>query len=112
MPQKNFLNPHKIVSAGNMASNITSATVDVRYLDNISIQLNFTGTPTGTFAVKGSVDNSTFTALNLSETPSATGSAATLLLDLNQLSVPYINVIYMATSGTGSLDVWVSGKAI
>jgi hypothetical protein len=112
MPCRNFLNPFQLVSAGDMSATITSARVDIRYLDNISVQLNFTGSPTGTFDVLGSIDGINYIALTISPALAATGSGGQLLVDLNQLSVPFIKVRYNFTSGSGSLDVWVSGKEV
>lgn len=123
MPVKNFLPPNLIVDDGDMTqATITSDVTDIRYLDNISIQCIFTGTPTGSFALEGSLDyykingavqnTGTWTPITLSSTPAASGSAGNILLDLNQLSFPYIRIVYTKTSGTGTLNVYISGKAI
>lgn len=116
----------QIVTAGDMsAATVTSGVADIRIFDNVGMQINFTGTPTGTFAVQGSVDYladafnpavvknaGNWTALTLSPSPVASGAASTILLDLNQLSFPYIRVVYTKTSGTGTLNVYVSGKSV
>lgn len=112
MSSENFLNPHKITSAGDMSADVTSPGVDARYLDDMVFQCNFTGSPTGTFSVQGSVDNSTWTALALTTSPAASGSASTVLIDVNQTACPYVRCVYTFTSGTGSLDIWVSGKGL
>lgn len=120
---KNFLSPVKIIDAGDMSqASITSSVTDIRYLDNVSIQCIFTGTPTGSFALEGSLDyykingavqnTGTWTPITLSSTPAASGSAGNILLDLNQLSFPYIRVVYTKLSGTGTLNVYISGKAV
>lgn len=123
MPVKNFLPPNLIVNGGDMSqATITSDVTDIRYLDNISIQCIFTGTPTGSFALEGSLNyykingavqnTGTWTPITLSSTPAASGSAGNILLDLNQLSFPYIRIVYTKTSGTGTLNVYISGKAV
>lgn len=122
---KNVLNAFKTVTAGDLSANLTSPVTDIRYLDNIAIQLIFTGTPTGTFVVQGSLDYmrafseearavnaGTWTTITLGSTLAASGAAGNILVDLNQLSFPYIRVVYTRTSGTGSLDMWVEGKAV
>lgn len=109
---KNILNAVKVVDAGDMSADVTSDPIDVRYLDNIAIQCNFTGTPTGPFYVQGSVDKSNWASLTLSGSPAAAGSDDTVLIDVNQVSVPWLRVFYDRTSGTGSLDVWVAAKGI
>lgn len=120
---KNALTPHQIITAGDMTGNITSDPTNIQYLDNVSIQLNFTGTPTGTFSVQGSLDyqqaspyakavTGNWIDLTLSPAPAASGSASQILLDLNQLSFPWVRVVYTFSSGTGSLDAYISGKAV
>lgn len=120
---KNVLSPHQIVTSGDMSGNITSDPTNIQFLDNVSMQLNFTGTPTGTFTVQGSLDyqqTSPFAKaaignwidLTLSPSPAATGSASQILLDLNQLSFPWIRVKYTRSSGSGTLNAYISAKAV
>jgi hypothetical protein len=110
--RKNTLSPFKTITSGDMSGNLTSKVTDISHMDNVSIQLNWTGTPTGTFAVQGSLDQANWVSLALSPTPGAAGAAGNILLDLNQLSFPYIRTIYTASSGSGSLDAIISGKMV
>jgi hypothetical protein len=120
MPRKNALIPYQIVSSGNMASNVTSKVTNIQFLDNISVQANFTGTPTGTLNVQGSVDYSQDAQGNVINagnwititTNSPSGSANQVLFDLNQLSFPYLRLQYVASSGSGTLNAYVSGKEV
>lgn len=117
---KNALTPIQFISAQSMTGTITSNPINVQYLDNISIQLNFTGTPTGTFELQGSLDYSPGPLANtgnwigmvLPEVPVASGSADTILIDMMQLSFPWIRVVYTPTSSTGTLNGYLSGKAV
>lgn len=120
------LPPFQIVTAGDMSGNITSTVTDVRNFDNVAVELVFTGTPTGTFSVEGSLDYGyqaggnfnpavnagTWTALSLSPTPAASGGAGSVLLDLNQISFAFIRVKYAFTSGTGTLNAYIAAKAV
>lgn len=111
--RKNVLTPYHAITSGDMSANVTQSTpTNIQYLDNVSIQLNFTGTPTGTFQVQVSLDKANWIALSLSPTPGATGAAGNILLDLNGLSMPWIRVAYLSTSGTGTLDAYISGKMV
>lgn len=122
--RKNQLPSYQSITDGDMSGNLTSDVTDIRYMDNISIQLVFTGTPTGAFSVEGSLDYNrpdpttgvtnpgTWTAMSFTTPPVASGAAGTILLDLNQLSFPFIRVTYTAGSGSGTLQCWVSGKAV
>ena len=119
---KNFLPVIQIITAGDMSADITGPATNISYLDNVAIQLNFTGTPTGTFSIQGSLDHKeyngqivnagNFVPLTFSSTLAASGAAGQILLDLNQLSFPYIRIVYTRTSGSGSLDAYISAKAV
>lgn len=119
---KNFLPVIQVITAGDMSANVTGPATNISYLDNVAMQLNFTGTPTGTFSVEGSLDHKeyngqivsagNFIPLSLATTPVASGAAGQILLDLNQLSFPYIRIVYTRTSGAGSLDAYISAKAV
>jgi hypothetical protein len=67
-----------------------------------SIQLVWTGTPTGNFTLQGSQDNITFTTLTGS-TVAAGGGAGSFIIKDSTPYYKYVQVAYTATSGTGSL---------
>lgn len=111
-----------------MTTTLTSNAVGIQFMDNISMQMVWTGSPTGAFAVQGSLDYKqlapggvipptienagTWTAITLSPSPAATGSSGDWLLDLNQLSFPWIRIVYTPVSGSGNLNVTVAGKEV
>lgn len=115
---RDWLPPYQTITSGDMTGSLTSLVTHLLFKDNVSIQLVWTGTPTGTFAVQGSVDynqqagTGTWTAITLNPAPAASGSADNALLDLNQLSFPYIRVVYTAVSSSGTLQCWISAKAL
>lgn len=118
---KNVLPPYHAIIAQSMAADITSPVSNIQYLDNCMIQLNFTGTPTGTFDVQVSEDyrfqgdpsnTGNWVSLPLAPAPLASGSADQIVLDLNQLPGPWIRVVYSRTSGTGTLDMYITAKMI
>ena len=114
------LPPYQIINAQSMTGTnvITSSITDIRNIDNVALELVWTGTPTGTFSVQCSIDYNpqlqagTWTALTLSPSPAASGSASSALIDLNQLGSPYIRVQYTNASSTGTLNGWIAGKAV
>ena len=120
---RGFLKPYPIIVAGQMSGNLTSDVTSINYLDNVSIELDFTGNAQGAFAVEGSlsyfqdiygneVNAGTWTPITLSPAPVAVGVNGSILLDLNQLSFPWIRVTYTAVSGTGTCDALISAKQI
>lgn len=120
---KRTLPSYKLVAAGDMSASITSLATNIQQVDNVGIQLNFTGSPTGTFSVQVSADHTEdvnknvivaghWESLTLSPTPTASGTSGDIYIDLNQLSAPWVRIVYTRSSGTGSLDAYVTGKAI
>lgn len=119
----NLLLPVTMVSSVSMATSITSSVLEIKEQDNVGIQMIWTGTPTGTFSVQvsinyqrdinGNVTNAgTWTSIPLSPAIAAAGSADNAYVDLNQLSAPYIRVVYTRSSGTGTLNVLGIGKGV
>lgn len=102
---------------------LTSPVLNIRFLDNIGIQLNYTGTPNGTFAVQVSADHEqdpqgnttvpgTWIAVALNPAPVAAGVASNIYIDLNQLSSPWLRVQYTNTSSVGVLNGFATAKAV
>lgn len=97
---------YTLLSAGDMSGNLTSNEVDVGFKHNVAFHLIFTGSPTGTFYVDGSLDKENWEALSFDPTNIlAEGSAGSHLLDLPFVSWPYLRVRYVASSGSGSLKI-------
>jgi hypothetical protein len=123
---KQVIKPYKVISAGDMSqSSLTSAVSNIQGVDNIAYQVNFSGSPVGTFDVQVSMDfqpgvspnsapanSGTLISLPLSSPVAASGSAGAAYLDLNQVSAPFIRIVYTKTSGTGSLDALIVAKSI
>lgn len=120
MPRKNFLNPTRLTSAGDMSGDVTSSAVDVRYLDSAALQAVWSNgsTPVGVLTVQGSVNygqpgvTAAWTTISLSATLNVSGSSGSAIADLTQITYPYVRMVYTRSSGSGSLDIWVSGKEI
>ena len=110
---RNFLTPYTIINAGDMsAATVTSLVTNIKNYDDVSIYLSWTGTPVGTFAIYGNHSNDTTNGVPLTLTPSPTaaGSAGSILIDMKLLSFPYIYVIYTKGSSTGVLTGTIAGK--
>ena len=76
-------------------------------MDNIGLEVTYTGTPTGTFSVMVSNSGINFYALTFS--PALTqpaGSGGGYAIDLNQFPFQFIMLQYVNASGTGTLTVY------
>lgn len=124
MSRKNNLRVYQNITAGDMSTaSITSSVTNIQFLDNIGIQLDFTGTPTGTFQVQVSANHAqdefgnvtvpgSWIPITLSPSPAASGSADSIYIDINQTSAPWIRVVYTRGSGTGVLNGYITGKLL
>jgi len=126
MAAKTFIKPFKVLASGDMSqTSLTSEITSIQGVDNIAYQFVFTGTPTGTFTIEVSADYAPGTGPNsepansghwdtLPITPAlvAVGADGSVFVDLNQMGAPYIRAVYTKTSGTGSLNIFITAKAI
>lgn len=108
-----------IANSDMSAASITSDPTNVLFMDNVQVQLNYTGTPTGTFQVQVSSDYDPTTAtagnwvpIPFGSTISATGAADQIILDMNQLPAPWVRVVYTRSSGSGTLNMYLTAKEV
>jgi hypothetical protein len=134
MSRRNYLNTYPIITSGSMTSTstVTSKVSNIQYLDNIGIQFDWTGSPTGTFQVQisanyaqdtqGNVTNAgtwiplTLTywngTANVTGTTVPTSVGSPVYLDLDFVSAPWIRAVYTNVSGSGTLTAVIVAKAV
>lgn len=106
-------------------SQINSAVQNVQNFDNLGLEIAWTGTPTGTITVNGAVNNPNTNPYSATNPISANnaltfdpildqpaGADGGYLIDLNQFPFPYIQVQYVNSSGSGTLNVYIFEKDI
>lgn len=100
------------VAGGTMASTNTiySNILDVSRMDNIGLELNWTGTPTGTISVLVSNSGVNFYALSSPTISQPSGSASGTTVQLNQLPFKYMMLSYTNASGSGTLTAFIQLK--
>lgn len=119
----NVIKPVKIFDAVAMTASRTSEVIEIMDQDNVAIQLNWTGAPVGTFSFqisndyveddRGNVLNQgNWITLPLSPAISAAGSPDQALVDLNQMGAAYVRVVFNFTSGSGTLNGFLTAKGI
>lgn len=101
------INSH-LVSAEAMTGTITSSMMDIAELSGFAAHAIFTGAPVGTLSISASNDGTNFKAVG----SQAVSGAGQYMLNVDRAHYRYIRVEYAFTSGTGTLDVYVSGKKI
>lgn len=105
---------------------LLSSGLYVGNLDSIGIEVTWTGTPTGTLSIAGSVSAIDQFLVNnvpkivpavnyyaLTFVPALTqpsGSAGGYLIDLQQYPFPYLQIQYANSTGTGVLNAYLFGK--
>jgi len=104
----------KIIKDGIMTGTdvLTSISMNIGMMVFASVQLVWTGTPTGVIKLQGSNDENTWTDLVELNTKiiQPAGSAGDLLIDLNQLSFKFLRVKYTNASGSGVLNIEAHNK--
>lgn len=129
MASKSVSPSYKIFDAVSISGTnaVTSSVSNILYRDSVGLQFNWTGNPTGTVDVQGSIDFSpgltqnggrpdvpnagTWTSITLSPSPSVSGSSS-ILIDMNNLSFSNIRAVYTNTSGSGTLTGWIVSKSL
>jgi hypothetical protein len=87
------------------------------------MEVSWTGTPTGTITINAAVNNpypDPYSATNPIPSQNSltfdpvlaqpSGSSGGYVIDLNQYPFPWLQVQYVNTSGTGTLNVWIFEK--
>lgn len=110
---KNITKAFKIFDAGDMSGNLTSETIPCERLDNVAVQLMWTGTPTGDFFVDARIsEDAPWTELDLDPAVVAGGSASDWIMSFGQTPYSELRVRYVRSSGSGELTGWARAKAL
>lgn len=112
-------------SSQSMAASFNSLPTMIKYLDNISYQINITtSNSTGTFSIQGSNDfqaadglstaaTGNWVTLTLSGTPTAAAANDNIMITMNQLPFRAIRLVYTSTiAGTGTCDCYIAAKQL
>lgn len=105
-----------------MGASFNSKAMKIELFDDMGIQMNCVGTPSGTFAVSVSNDHKelngtvvrvgNFIPLSLPQVPTVSGSTAYLGVNVQLLGFLWFRVEYTRTGGTGTCNLWLAAKMI
>ncbi len=104
--------PSGVVS-GTMSSTNTiySNIIDVAKMDNIGVEVTYTGTPTGVISLLGSNSGSAFYPLTFNPAlAQPAGAAGGYLIDLSGYPFKYFMLSYVNASGSGTLKAYLQLK--
>lgn len=109
---------YSLVTNQSTASNFTSQAYQTLNIDVEAVQVNYTGSPSGSFSVQGSVDGINYATLYVSVNgvpPSAsvavTANPSPILFDIYGSGIEWLQLVYTG-SGTGSFSAFVCGKRL
>jgi len=103
MSIKNAYGNLTYVVGHSLGASFNTAPINLQYFGGAVISLVWTGTPTGTFQVAGSVDGMNFDPL-IMNAASASGSAGSFIFDVTTTQLPFLQVQWIYTSGSGTLN--------
>lgn len=124
MAGKDAIRRLRMVEDGNLAADITSKPINISRMKGAMIQITTAGggSPTGDFEVQASLDyepnmdgsektgTGTWVPLTLSSSPALAGADADLIIDIIETQAPWIRLFYDRTSGTGTMQAYLSAK--
>lgn len=123
MSRKNTLKSSVIVNGVSTASNFDtfSTPTNIDYLDNLGIQVVWTGSTVGVLEVYGSNDDASKSTTRLpvkwskfefGSTINVDTTNSDLLIHMNQVPYSWIALKYTATSGTGTMTATITCKEV
>lgn len=112
--RKNVVKSFKMIDAGAMSADITSAATNVINLDQASIHLRWNGTsPSGSVVVEArNGEKDPWYALDMGGTISISGASGDHQIVFAEMPFTDIRLRYVRVSGTGSLDATLSAKQV
>lgn len=105
-----FILNKKTLDNDPMSATVSGTSIDVSSSTYCAVQIVWSAgsTPVGSLQIEGSCDGSTFSAVG--SAVSISGNTGNSLTNLGAIGYPYIRATYTRTSGSGTLNVYISTK--
>jgi len=99
----------KVIVDGDLATTLTSEVIDVRLQYGWSVIAAWAGSsPVATLKVQASPDASTWVDVGVST--GISGATGSYFVNKEWQFYPYLRIVVTPTSGTGTIQVWFTGK--
>lgn len=114
MGRKSVVPGFKLVDSQSLASNITSDVVSVKNLDQASIHLEWSGVfPVGAVTIEArNGEQDVWYELDFGSSIDISGASGNHQIVFNQMPFSDIRLQYSATSGSGTLDAFITAKVV
>lgn len=121
---KNVVFPKHLSISQDMGATFSSPVMQVIQEDIMAVQINYTGSPTGTLSLQASVDYDPVTDsgnwVDMYLTVNGVGgttlalpdTASPIFLDVYATAAPYLRVRYVRASGSGTCDIYYSARRL
>lgn len=108
---RRFIQPYQVIASGDMSGAIASPSVDISNVDDISIVYEWAGTsPVGTLFVQVKNGDSPWSVLDISPPAAISGNSGNNNIQITNVSFKELRLTYTRTSGTGTLNAYLTGK--
>lgn len=122
MSSRPIFTPHSVVTNGDMSGNITSEPTIIQNLSMVSYDISWTGTaPVGVISLQvsntykqnaaGKVSVAgNWNTVTLTSPTAVSGATGNGFIDVDAIAGYAVRVVYTRTSGTGIMNITVTGK--
>jgi hypothetical protein len=105
----------KILDAGSMGADVESDEVLIDQIYGFAIQAVYTGTPNGTLKIQASCDDVQKSSdvtnwIDVSGATATITAAGSVIIQVPYAFYKWFKVVFVRTSGTGSLTITYNGK--
>lgn len=100
----------QLLDGGDMSADVTSSEAGLDHMEMAAIHAKWSGSsPTGSLIVQATVNGTDWVAVSTDTTLAVTATGEKIF-HLSNIGYRKCRVFWDKTSGTGSLDVWISAK--
>ena len=122
MASRPIFSPYSVITNGDMSDDIISEVTIIQKLSMLSYSVSWSGSsPVGSISIQvsndysknvdGTVDNAgTWNTLPLSDTTDISGNTGNGFIDIDASAGYALRLLYTSTSGTGEMQVIITGK--